>query len=106
MKASGRGIFEGMQGAYPRALDRAMGNHDGDFDRLLICIVNSWDELSPGHVHLRTLAEWVKRGVHESGGIPAEFNPVAPCDGVAQGMAVDTQDDSQALQDEHQSNQN
>jgi dihydroxy-acid dehydratase len=88
MKTSGRGIFEGLHGAYPRALYRAMGYHDADFDKPLIGIVNSWSEVNPGHYHLRTLAEWVKQGVREAGGTPAEFNTVAPCDGIAQGEGM------------------
>lgn len=88
MKASGRGIFEGLYGAYPRALYRAMGYQDSDFDKPLIGIVNSWDEVNPGHFHLRTLAEWVKQGIRQAGGMPAEFNTVAPCDGIAQGKGM------------------
>ena len=88
MKTSVRGIFEGIHGAYPRALYRAMGYHDSDFNQPLIGIVNSWDEVNPGHFHLRTLAEWVKQGVREAGGTPAEFNTVAPCDGIAQGKGM------------------
>jgi dihydroxy-acid dehydratase len=88
MKSPGRGIFEGLHGAYPRALFRAMGFQDNDFRKPLIGIVNSWDELNPGHFHLRTMAEWVKEGVREAGGMPAEFNTVAPCDGIAQGKGM------------------
>ena len=82
------GIFEGPHGAYPRALYRAMGYQDADFNRPLIGIVNSWSEVNPGHFHLRQLAEWVKQGVREAGGTPAEFNTVAPCDGIAQGRGM------------------
>ena len=88
MKTSGRGIFEGLRGAYPRALYRAMGYHDTDFNKPLIGIVNSWGEVNPGHFHLRILAEWIKQGVREAGGTPAEFNTVAPCDGIAQGKGM------------------
>jgi dihydroxy-acid dehydratase len=88
MKTTGRGIFEGLHGAYPRALYRAMGYQDADFGRPLIGIVNSWSEVNPGHFHLRALAEWVKQGVREAGGTPAEFNTVAPCDGIAQGKGM------------------
>ncbi len=83
-----RGIFEGLHGAYPRALYRAMGFQDSDFGKPLIGIVNSWSEVNPGHFHLRQLAEWVKQGVREAGGTPAEFNTVAPCDGIAQGKGM------------------
>jgi dihydroxy-acid dehydratase len=88
MSSSGSGIFEGLHGAYPRALYRAMGYQDEDFHRPLIGIVNSWSEVNPGHFHLRQLAEWVKQGVREAGGTPAEFNTVAPCDGIAQGRGM------------------
>jgi dihydroxy-acid dehydratase len=82
------GIFEGLHGAYPRALYRAMGFQDEDFRKPLIGIVNSWSEVNPGHFHLRSLAEWVKAGVLAAGGMPAEFNTVAPCDGIAQGKGM------------------
>jgi dihydroxy-acid dehydratase len=85
---AGQGIFEGLYGAYPRALYRAMGYQDNDFSQPLIGIVNSWSEVNPGHFHLRQLAEWVKQGVREAGGTPAEFNTVAPCDGIAQGQGM------------------
>jgi len=83
-----KGIFEGLHGAYPRALYRAMGYQDADFSKPLIGIVNSWSEVNPGHFHLRQLAEWVRQGVREAGGTPAEFNTVAPCDGIAQGKGM------------------
>ena len=88
MSSRGRGVFAGLHGAYPRALYRAMGYQDEDFHRPLIGIVNSWSEVNPGHFHLRQLAEWVKQGVREAGGTPAEFNTVAPCDGIAQGKGM------------------
>ncbi len=81
-------LFEGLHGAYPRALYRAMGVQDADFKKPLIGIVNSWSEVNPGHFHLRQLADWVKQGVREMGGTPAEFNTVAPCDGIAQGKGM------------------
>ncbi len=85
---TGSGIFEGLHGAYPRALYRAMGVQDSDFSKPLIGIVNSWSEVNPGHFHLRQLADWVKQGVKEAGGAPAEFNTIAPCDGIAQGRGM------------------
>jgi len=84
----GEGVFEGVTGAYPRALYRSMGFGDDDFEKPLIGIVNSWSEVDPGHFHLRTLAEWVKEGVRAAGGAAAEFNTVAPCDGIAQGKGM------------------
>lgn len=65
-----------------------MGFGDSDFKKPLIGIANSWSETNPGHHHLRQLAEWVKEGVREGGGMPVEFNVPAPCDGIAQGPGM------------------
>jgi dihydroxy-acid dehydratase len=54
----------------------------------LIAIANSWSEVNPGHVHLRELAAWVKRGVIEAGGTPIEFNTIGLCDGICQGRGM------------------
>jgi dihydroxy-acid dehydratase len=51
----------------------------------IIAVVNSHTEINAGHMHLRTLAERVKEGIHAGGGIPFEFNVPAPCDGIAMG---------------------
>ncbi len=56
-----------------------------NMDKPVIAIANSWNEIVPGHVHLRELAERVKKGVTEAGGLPLEFNTIAVCDGIAQG---------------------
>jgi dihydroxy-acid dehydratase len=84
----GKGIFQGLHGAYPRALYRAMGFQEEEFSKPLIGVVNSWSEVNPGHYHLRQLADWVKQGIRKAGGAPAEFNTVAPCDGIAQGKGM------------------
>lgn len=55
-------------------------------DRPLIGIVNSWNEVLPGHLHLREVARFVKDGVLMAGGIPLEFNTIAPCDGYSNGL--------------------
>jgi len=47
--------------------------------------VNSWNEVVPGHIHLRELSEAAKRGIREGGGIPLEFDTIAICDGMCQG---------------------
>jgi dihydroxy-acid dehydratase len=83
-----RGVFEGLSGAYPRALYRAMGYADRDFNQPLIGIANSWGETNPGHIHLRELAGWVRQGIRTAGGTPVEFNTVAPCDGICQGAGM------------------
>lgn len=65
-----------------------MGFGDGDFAGPTVAIVNSWGETTPGHHHLRELATAVKEGVRQAGGMPVEFNTVAPCDGIAQGPGM------------------
>ncbi len=49
-----------------------------------VAVVNTWNEINPGHSHLQHLAQAVKLGIAETGGIPFEFNTIAPCDGWAQ----------------------
>ena len=66
-------------------LIRACGVSDDEFQRPFIAIVNSWNELHPGHVHLRSIAEAVKIGVRMAGGSPFELNTIALCDGIAPG---------------------
>ncbi|WP_425058878.1 Dihydroxy-acid dehydratase [Sporomusa carbonis] len=56
-----------------------------DLNRPIIAVVNSWNEIVPGHCHLRGLAGHVKEGILAAGGFPLEFNTIAICDGIAQG---------------------
>lgn len=56
-----------------------------DLNKPIIGIVNSWNEIVPGHYPLRELADRVKEGVYKAGGLPIEFNTIAMCDGIAQG---------------------
>lgn len=51
----------------------------------VIAVANSWNEIVPGHVHLRQLADRVKAGIEAAGGLALEFNTIAVCDGIAQG---------------------
>jgi len=81
-------LLHGVEGAYPRALLRGAGVSAADFGKPLIGIANSWNEIVPGHVHLRQLAAWVKEGVRSAGGVPLEFNTIAPCDGIAHGPGM------------------
>lgn len=68
-----------------KGLFKSMDFDDQDLERPLIAIVNSWNELLPGHYHLRQLSEAVKAGVWQAGGTPVEFNHIAACDGLADG---------------------
>lgn len=56
-----------------------------NLNRPIIAVVNSWNEIVPGHCHLRELADEVKQGILAAGGFPLEFNTIAICDGIAQG---------------------
>ncbi len=58
---------------------------DEDLDRRYIAIANSWNEFIPAHYHLRDVAEAIKIGVWQAGGMPIEFNHFGPCDGLADG---------------------
>ncbi len=62
------------------------GLTDEEIDRPLVGVVNSWNELVPGHIHFRDLARAVKDGILAAGGTPLEFNTVAPCDGYSNGL--------------------
>ena len=65
-----------------RGLMLGMGYTEEELHRPLIAIVNSWNEYNPGHVHLSQLAERVKQGVREAGGLPLEVMTTAICDGM------------------------
>ena len=52
-------------------------------EKPLIAIVNSWNEINPGHIHLHKLSELVKKSVRDAEGTPMEFNTIAVCDGIA-----------------------
>ncbi|MHA1311658.1 MAG: dihydroxy-acid dehydratase [Candidatus Helarchaeota archaeon] len=70
----------------PLGIMRGLGLEEKEIkSKPLIAVVNTWNECNPGHKHFRTLAEAVKYGIIESGGIPFEINTIAPCDGWANG---------------------
>ncbi|MFW9866543.1 MAG: dihydroxy-acid dehydratase [Candidatus Thorarchaeota archaeon] len=72
-----------LRKVYERALYYGCGYSKEDLKKLRIAIVNSWNEINPGHIHLRKLSKFVKEGVKEGGGTPMEFNTIASCDGIA-----------------------
>lgn len=78
-------VLDGLGRGIHRSLLKGVGLTDEDLKRPLIAIVNSWNEIVPGHVHLNILASLVKRGVVEAGGTPLEFNTIAVCDGITMG---------------------
>jgi len=72
-----------MAGA--RALWRATGMKDGDFEKPIIAVVNSFTQFVPGHVHLKDLGQLVAREIEAAGGVAKEFNTIAIDDGIAMG---------------------
>jgi dihydroxy-acid dehydratase len=72
-----------MAGA--RALWRATGMTDGDFDKPIIAVVNSFTQFVPGHVHLKDMGQLVAREIEAAGGVAKEFNTIAVDDGIAMG---------------------
>ncbi len=76
-------LTRGPARAPHRSLLRALGVSRADAGRPLIGVANSFNELVPGHMHLRPIAEQVKYGVYQGGGIPLEFNVIGVCDGLA-----------------------
>lgn len=81
---SGR-VVNGLTMAGPRAHLRGMGLLNGELAKPFIGVINTFNEMHPGHVHLDTLGRLVKDGVREAGGIPFEVNTISLCDGFAQG---------------------
>jgi dihydroxy-acid dehydratase len=75
----------GVDRAPHRSLLRACGLKDDDFKKPFIGVANSYTDIVPGHVHLREIAEAVKEGIREAGGVPFEFNTIAVDDGIAMG---------------------
>ncbi|MEG1496902.1 MAG: dihydroxy-acid dehydratase [Clostridiales bacterium] len=76
---------KGSERASQRSLLKALGLIDEEIERPIIGVVNSFNEVVPGHVHLRSIAEAVKAGIRMAGGTPMEFGSIAVCDGLAMG---------------------
>lgn len=72
-----------MAGA--RALWRATGMKDGDFNKPIIAVANSFTQFVPGHVHLKDMGQLVAREIEKAGGVAKEFNTIAVDDGIAMG---------------------
>ena len=76
---------QGRNMAGARSLWRATGMKDGDFDKPIIAVVNSFTQFVPGHVHLMELGQLVAREIEAAGGVAKEFNTIAVDDGIAMG---------------------
>lgn len=78
-------VKKGIERSPHRALLRACGLSDEDFDKPLIGIANSYIDIIPGHVHLREFVQPIKEEVRKAGGVPIEFNVIGVDDGIAMG---------------------
>ncbi len=85
MKLRSDVVKKGIERAPHRALLRACGLSDEDFDKPFIGIANSYIDIIPGHVHLREFVEPIKEEVRKAGGVPIEFNVIGVDDGIAMG---------------------
>ncbi len=74
---------KGIERAPHRSLLKASGYTDWEIERPWIGVVNAYNAIIPGHVHLKRLAEAVKAGVYAAGGLPLEFPVIGVCDGIA-----------------------
>ncbi len=78
-------IKKGLERAPHRSLLKSVGLTDEEMERPFIAVVNSWNEIIPGHIHLDKISEAVKAGIRTAGGVPFEFNTIGICDGIAMG---------------------
>ena len=78
-------IKKGYERAPHRALLKATGVKDDDFNKPFIAIVNSYVDIVPGHVHLQGFGKQIKQAVYAAGGMPFEFNTIGVDDGIAMG---------------------
>src|SRR5512136_693095 len=80
-------VTKGVDRATHRSLLYSMGWESDHLQKPLVAVVNSFNELMPGHIHLNPIAQAIKLGIAEAGGTPLEFPSIAVCDGLATGHA-------------------
>jgi dihydroxy-acid dehydratase len=85
MKPRSREVTDGMSRAPARAMLRAIGMGEGDWDKPQVGIASSWNEVTPCNMPLDRLAKQAKEGVRASGGFPIEFVTIAISDGISMG---------------------
>jgi len=76
-------VKEGLEKAPHRSLFKALGLTDEEMKRPFIGVVNSKNDIVPGHINLDKISEAVKAGIRLAGGVPFEFQTIAVCDGIA-----------------------
>ncbi len=85
LKHNSKNLTEGPDRAPARAMLRAVGLVDEDFNKPLIAVANTWSEVTPCNFHLRELAASIKQGIRDAGGTPIEFNTIVVSDGISMG---------------------
>jgi len=85
MKIRSWEVTDGATRAPARAMLRAVGMTDEDWDKPQVAVASSWNEVTPCNMSLDRLAERAKEGVSESGGYPIEFVTIAVSDGISMG---------------------
>jgi len=78
-------VRKGISQAPHRSLFNALGHTEEEMNKPLIGIVNSYNEIVPGHINLDKITDAVKLGVAMAGGVPVAFPAIAVCDGIAMG---------------------
>jgi dihydroxy-acid dehydratase len=84
-KPRSREVTDGMERAPARAMLRAVGLTDADWDKPQIGVASSWNEITPCNLSLDRLAKRAKDGVREAGGVPLEFGTISVSDGISMG---------------------
>ena len=85
IKPRSRDVTDGIQKAASRAMLRAVGLTDDDWDKPQIGVASSWNEVTPCNLPLDRLAKRAKEGVRDAGGFPLEFVTIAVSDGISMG---------------------
>jgi dihydroxy-acid dehydratase len=85
VKPRSRDVTDGMERAPARAMLRAVGMTDADWDKAQVGIASSWNEVTPCNMPLDRLAKRAKDGVRDAGGFPIEFVTIAISDGISMG---------------------
>src|SRR5688572_44633 len=85
LKPRSRDVTDGMERAPARAMLRAVGMTDGDWEKPQVGVASSWNEVTPCNLPLDRLAKRCKEGVREAGGFPIEFMTIAISDGISMG---------------------
>jgi len=85
LKPRSRDVTDGMERAPNRAMLRAVGMTDDDWNKPQIAIASSWNEITPCNLSLKRLAVKAKEGVFAAGGFPLEFTTISVSDGISMG---------------------